>query len=1328
MDSPRRTGRSARIAARGLVLALLALSLLLLFSSSAFALFTNGGFENGTFNGWTTTTFLNPGLKGSSPFTGASIQRNAGGSNYTSILGPYTEMSQSDANTGGVLHYPLSGQYCAVVNDEGANKNGNTLTQTANVGPSDVKSDGLVHVQFAWAAVVENPGHATNEQPYVYVHVRDVSKSTDLYSSFIFAGDGSIWNTVPNSPDAAQYTNWQTIDLAPGGISVGDSIELDVTAAGCSLGGHWGYVYVDHFGSFQPLTPSVTIAGKPYDGTTAATISGGSLSGVQGSDDVALNTSGAAATFDTAQPGSGKTVTVQGLALSGADADKYILDSNTVTTQANITTAANIAAAPATPDLGYGDSTQVTATATDADGKPIPGLLITFSSSGGGVSPASALTGANGKATTTFTAGSTAGRATVTASAPGSGGGAAIQGVADLYIDGSAPTTTATNTQANGTSGWSDQAMSVTLDAQDNGPSAITTYYELDGATTPLLYVGTPILFAADGSHSIVYWSVDAAGNEETRHTGYVNIDTIAPTIADDAPSIWSASPVTVTLTAADRGSGVAKVQYKLDGASGWSDAANDQFTVAAPVDGSNDGAHLYDYQALDKAGNVQTDTCTVRIDARAPATSATGLAGDQRSWVSGAQTVTLSADDGDGSGVEATYYTLDGGATTPCTDSFQVSGSGVHTVTYWSVDNAGNTEDTQTGYVDLAAPPTTTATGLAGDRQTWVGAPPTVTLAADDAGGPGVDATYYRIDNGPVVKYGGPVQAFPEGRHTVTYWSVDTLGDSETPQTGYVNLDLTAPITTAGGLSPDTAWQDHAQSVMLSADDGSGSGVAATYYCIDGGDHQTYTGPFQVSGEGVHKVTYWSTDAAGDTEGSHDGYVDIDSSGPRTTATGVDATGDLRVAHAQTVTLSADDGAGSGVAAIFYTLDGGAKQTYGGPFQITAEGSHTVTYWATDKAGNAGPSGLGSVIIDTTAPVTTASGLAAGGHTGWVHGAQTVTLSALDGGGVGAIYYTVDGGSAQTYTGAIQVSGTGSHVITYWSVDALGNAETQHTGYVNIAPDTAIVTTATGLTADDHSGWTNTSRTVTLTPSGGLSPLTTHYSIDGGPTQAYTGPFQVTGEGAHAVRYWSTDDEPVSETPNTGYADLDVTAPVTTATAKTAWRNRPLVVPMSATDDLSGVSSTCYRNDGGAPQAGPIIVVPAPADHSMDGLHTVTYYSTDNAGNVESAQTFTARIDTTRPRVRLTKTWFVWRHNGLATVRYRVSDATVAKVRVTLRVTQFGGPRSEVFKLGLRPRGHWYTARFRLSLPPHHYDLHLQARDYAGNMGSASGLILIKR
>jgi len=51
-------------------------------------------------------------------------------------------------------------------------------------------------------------------------------------------------------------------------------------------------------------------------------------------------------------------------------------------------------------------------------------------------------------------------------------------------------------------------------------------------------------------------------------------------------------------------------------------------------------------------------------------------------------------------------------------------------------------------------------------------------------------------------------------------------------------------------------------------------------------------------------------------------------------------------------ITLSAND-AGSGVGAITYTLDGGSAQSYSGPFVITGNGPHAVSYRATDNAGN---------------------------------------------------------------------------------------------------------------------------------------------------------------------------------------------------------------------------------------------------------------------------------------------------------------------------------------------------------------------------------------
>jgi len=80
----------------------------------------------------------------------------------------------------------------------------------------------------------------------------------------------------------------------------------------------------------QGLTGSFTAANKTYDGTTAATVTGRSLTGKVGSDDVSLT--GGTATFDTASAGSNKTVTLAGASLSGAAAANYSLGSVSTTT------------------------------------------------------------------------------------------------------------------------------------------------------------------------------------------------------------------------------------------------------------------------------------------------------------------------------------------------------------------------------------------------------------------------------------------------------------------------------------------------------------------------------------------------------------------------------------------------------------------------------------------------------------------------------------------------------------------------------------------------------------------------------------------------------------------------------------------------------------------------------------------------------------------------------------------------------------------------------------------------------------------------------------
>ena len=131
------------------------------------------------------------------------------------------------------------------------------------------------------------------------------------------------------------------------------------------------------------------------------------------------------------------------------------------------------------------------------------------------------------------------------------------------------------------------------------------------------------------------------------------------------------------------------------------------------------------------------------------------------------------------------------------------------------------------------------------------------MTLAATDALS-GVASTYYTVDSGTPQPYlGTPILVSGGGSHAVTYWSVDAAGNREATHTGYVNIDTTAPTTTATGLAADdqSGWTNTAHGHRCPHGRGrSGSGVASTYYTVDGGDQTTYSGPFTVSGDGQHR------------------------------------------------------------------------------------------------------------------------------------------------------------------------------------------------------------------------------------------------------------------------------------------------------------------------------------------------------------------------------------------------------------------------------------------------------------------------------------------
>jgi hypothetical protein len=112
------------------------------------------------------------------------------------------------------------------------------------------------------------------------------------------------------------------------------------------------------------------------------------------------------------------------------------------------------------------------------------------------------------------------------------------------------------------------------------------------------------------------------------------------------------------------------------------------------------------------------------------------------------------------------------------------------------------------------------------------------------------------------------------------------------------------------------------------------------------------------------------------------------------------------------TVSFAATDN-GSGTAATYFTVNGGAQQT-GNTVLLSKEGSYALSYWSVDKAGNIEQQRGATVIIDKTAPVTMVTSNPAPPANGWYSSDVSLAFAAADANPGAATWFKVDGGAPQ--------------------------------------------------------------------------------------------------------------------------------------------------------------------------------------------------------------------------------------------------------------------------------------------------------------------------
>ncbi|MFN3988022.1 MAG: putative Ig domain-containing protein [Rhodocyclaceae bacterium] len=229
------------------VITAIALMALSVADGTAWALFENGHFESRSYDAWAKIVGQNGGLHGRAPFSATSVQINQGG-----------DPSRFHLMEGGLdpraphLLLPRQGNVTAKINNEQTGGRVNGIQQRAVISEYDRDPvDGKLHVRFSYAAVLEDPNHPPNQQPYFFVQLTDVTTGTVLYHDFAYANQPGrlFFSTRDNLSRTWLSTPFIDVDMEVPDASLGHEIEVRVLVAGCEPTGHAGYVYVDAFGS-----------------------------------------------------------------------------------------------------------------------------------------------------------------------------------------------------------------------------------------------------------------------------------------------------------------------------------------------------------------------------------------------------------------------------------------------------------------------------------------------------------------------------------------------------------------------------------------------------------------------------------------------------------------------------------------------------------------------------------------------------------------------------------------------------------------------------------------------------------------------------------------------------------------------------------------------------------------------------------------------------------------------------------------------------------------------------------------------------------------------
>ncbi len=242
---------------------------------------------------------------------------------------------------------------------------------------------------------------------------------------------------------------------------------------------------------------------------------------------------------------------------------------------------------------------------------------------------------------------------------------------------------------------------------------------------------------------------------------------------------------------------------------------------------------------------------------------------------------------------------------------------------------------------------------------------------------------------------------------------------------------------------------------------------------------------------------------------------------------------------------------------------------------------------------------------------------------------------------GIEGFYYNLDETGMQPYTNSFPINSEGNHSLKYFSLDKVGNVETEKTKefVIDVSPP---ISTYNIVGINSENVISLSTKIYFTLEDNNVGVKNTFYRFDDQSWKPYYNkrnlPLRALSDGNHTVDFYSIDYLKNKETTQSFSFYLDKTAPIMSAdvlgdkfiVGQQVYFSGRTKLKLTAVDNKSGVKEVWYSIDGGEwIQYTDPFYLP-----SKSGTHKIRYYAIDNTENIGVEGSINPRFDTYRHSV----------------------------------------------------------------------------------------------